>query len=233
MLLHRQRNLAATFQAALTNIVRLRSRRLRMTSEASFRREVTELLESAEDEAKGLGYSPESVADGKFAVVTFLDNSVLDSRNPAFVQWGGLLLEQECFGTNNGGQIFFERLQRLLDQPASRELADTLEVYQLCLLLGFRGQFVEQEGVGRTARILESAARKIGLGRGEPGELTPTWRMPEQPVVTVARDPWLRRLVYASLGFLVLAVALFAIFRYTLRSHISQLEDGTMIFLGR
>ena len=233
MLLHRQKNLAAIFQAVFTNIVRLRSRRLPVTSEFAFRREMMKLLKSAEDEATMLGYSPESVANAKFALVTFLDNSVLDSQNMAFVQWGGLLLEQEWFGTNDGGQIFFDRFQRLLDQPDSRDEVDALEVYRLCVLLGFHGQLRQKDAGGAAVSMLDAAARKIARVRGVSGDLTPTWRIPEQSALTVTVDSWLPRLMVALLGSLVLALALFVGFHSALRSHISALEERTTTLAGR
>src|SRR5438552_2740353 len=99
------------FQAVFTHIVRLRSRRLEVADEASFRRDMKRLIAAAEGEATSQGYRSEDVNDAKFALVVFMDNAVLGGQPNAFVQWRGLLLQQEWFGINNGGQVFYEKLK--------------------------------------------------------------------------------------------------------------------------
>jgi len=47
----------------------------------------------------------------------------------------------ELFGQTDAGVVFFEKLERFCSRRDSEQLADILEVYLLCLLLGFEGRY--------------------------------------------------------------------------------------------
>src|SRR5882762_2264871 len=134
-------NLALAFQEVFTAIVRLRSNRQQVTNSEAFRGQMKQALQRAEQEARSGGYKAEDVRQVLFAVVAFLDESVLSSRNPIFADWPRLPLQAELFGHQLGGEVFFQELQKVLSRPDSNELADLLEVYGLCLLLGFKGRY--------------------------------------------------------------------------------------------
>ena len=64
-------------------------------------------------------------------MVAFLDESVLNSRNPIFADWLRKPLQEELFGTHIAGEVFFQNLQQLLGRSDSPDLADLLEIYHL------------------------------------------------------------------------------------------------------
>ena len=70
-----------------------------------------------------------------------LDESILNSRNPLFADWSRKPLQEEMFGIHIAGETFFQYAQQLLARPDSPEAADLLEVYYLCLLLGYCGRY--------------------------------------------------------------------------------------------
>ena len=121
---HRTENLALVLQEALTAIVRLRSNRQAVSDAGSFRIHMREALKSADQEARKLGYSGDVMQLATFAVVAFLDESILNSRNPMFADWPRKPLQEELFGTHMAGEVFFQNLQKLLGQTDSPELAD-------------------------------------------------------------------------------------------------------------
>jgi type VI secretion system protein ImpK len=98
------------------------------------------------EQTKSLGYSSESNQFAFFAVVALLDESVLKMQHPAFADWAQRPLQEEMFGHNRAGEVFFAQLQTLLTREDSPEAADSLEVYCLCMLLGFRGKYALTSG---------------------------------------------------------------------------------------
>jgi type VI secretion system protein ImpK len=134
-----QENLASIFQECFTIVARLR---LGVVSEeASFRRRVIELLRAAQENARRYEYSDAAGKSCVMALVALLDESVLNSTGSSFAQWRGKPLQEELYGHSLLGEKFFDNLRRLLAQEDGDELADVLEVYYLCLLLGFRGRY--------------------------------------------------------------------------------------------
>src|SRR4026208_2383700 len=137
----RAENLALILQEVMTAIVRLRSNRQAVNDANSFRAHMREALKTADNEARRYGYSGDDIQLAIFATVAFLDESILNSRNPLFADWPRKPLQEELFGTHMAGEVFFQHLQKLLSRIDSHEAADVLEVYYLCVLLGFGGRY--------------------------------------------------------------------------------------------
>jgi type VI secretion system protein ImpK len=216
----RPENLASVLQEVLTGIVRLRENRESVTDAQRFRAQIKESIDRADRDAKQRGYSPDTVRAAVFAVVALVDESVLNRQVPIFADWARKPLQEEYFGVAVAGEMFFENLKRMLAQTDSTVLADLLEVYQLCLLLGFRGRY----GVGaqgELASIMDAIATKIRRVRGVPAELSPAWALPQMEKLPVQSDPWGRRLLFMLLACLGLALLLFIGFSLSLSSGMS------------
>lgn len=204
--------LALTLQETLTAIVRLRADRQVAADAASFRAHVRQVLSVAEQEARRAGYSGDDVRLALYAVIAFLDESVLSSRQPMFAEWPRKPLQDELFGGGSlGGELFFRNVEALLARQDSAELADVLEVHQLCLLLGFHGRYSAQEG-GALQVLMQKVADKIHRIRGPYGELSPAWAPPPGDIAIPTRDPWARRLVIAAGAAAVVALLLFTVY---------------------
>src|SRR5271166_1895435 len=134
-------NLALAFQEVFTAIVRLRYNRQAVSNAETFRAQMKQALRIAEQEARSGGCSADDVKQVIFAVVAFLDESALSCHNPAFADWARLPLQAELFGHQLAGEVFFQELQTTLGRSDSSQGADVLEVYYLCLLLGFKGRY--------------------------------------------------------------------------------------------
>jgi type VI secretion system protein ImpK len=75
----------------------------------------------------------------RYALVCWLDELfVLDS--PWESQWNERKLEGELYGTNDRAWKFWEQARRAETQPGS----DALEVFFLCVILGFRGDLRDE-----------------------------------------------------------------------------------------
>jgi len=221
-------NLALIYQEVLTAITRLRSNRQAATDAGTFRNQMKAAISAAESEATSKGYPLEDTRLATFAVVAFLDESILNSNNPVFADWPRMPLQEELFGGHTAGEIFFQCIDRLLAHSDSPHLADTLEVFALCLLLGYRGRYSlsGQEGM-RT--VLEAIADKMQRIRGGVRPLSPNWSPPQDAMRPRAYDPWVRRLAFGAVGFLLLALLLFVGFKFTLMSGASGLHSTASI----
>jgi type VI secretion system protein ImpK len=213
-------NLALAFQEVFTAIVRLRSSRQQVTNSEAFRAQMKSALQRAEQEARSGGYKAEDVRQVLFAVVAFLDESVLGSRNPVFVDWPRLPLQTELFGRQIAGEVVFQELQKTLGRADSAETCDVLEVYGLCLLLGFRGKYAAA-GAGDLQSLISAIQEKLRRVRGPSGPLSPRGLLPSDTVRVAHSDPWVRRLGILAVSVVALTVIAFVIFKLVLNSGLS------------
>src|SRR5690606_10520389 len=137
----RRGQLALALQEPFTVAIRLRANRQVAADADSFRAHIKQLLGAADRAARRLGYDGGDVRLAVYAFIAFLDESVLNSNQPMFAAWPRQPLQEEIFGEHMAGENFFRYLDDLLARQDSEDLADLLEVYQLCMLLGFRGRY--------------------------------------------------------------------------------------------
>jgi len=203
-----QENLALLYQGLLTGIVRVKARRQHITEGESFRRRTKATLQEVERFAASAGYEARDVRDAHFAVVAFLDSVVLNSSDPVRAEWERKTLQEELFGQTDAGVVFFEKLERFYGQRDSGQLADILEVYLLCLLLGFEGRY---SGALRAEldNIIEKVKRRIDDIRGDNSRLSPSRELPDEPALPVAQAQGANRLRLAALAALLFTVIIF------------------------
>lgn len=218
----RVENLALVFQEVLTAIVRLRAGRQELSDAESFRFQIREALKAAVQEARNRGsYSPDDIKMATLAMVGFLDESILNMRNPMFADWPRKPLQEELFGIHMAGEVFFQNLDKLLARQDSADLADILEVHYLCLLLGFRGRY-SVGGKAELSLVMNHTADRIRRIRGFSPD--PFIESTEQEVVRVADDPWVKRLIFGAAGCAILVLVLFVLFKIVLSSGASSLH---------
>jgi len=205
-------NLAVLFQTLLTVIVRLRSNRQPVKDAQKFRTEMKGGLQLAEKEAVKRGYISEDIRLATFAIVAFLDESILNSSDSAFADWARMPLQEELYGNQLAGETFFQNLDRLLARNDSHDAADLLEVYLLCLLLGYRGRY-ELSGQEALRPVVDAVMEKIRRIRGPLTGLSSSWAVPEGTIKMTRPDPWIRRLALAAGISACLALVLFLLFK--------------------
>jgi type VI secretion system protein ImpK len=220
----RAENLAFCFQELLTVGERLRANRQAVHDAESFRYQIREGLKSAGEEARRRGYSGEDIQLAVFAVVAFLDESILNVQNPIFADWPRRPMQEELFGHHVAGEIFFQHLAKLFTRDETQDVADVLEIYLLCMLLGFAGKY-SLGSRGELKAASDTARQKIQRIRQMPADLGPGWALPDEPVRSSGGDPWVRRLVIAAAACLLIAVALFGIYKVSLGSGVGRMES--------
>jgi type VI secretion system protein ImpK len=217
-------NLALIYQEILTAITRLRSNRQAVADAGSFRDQIKAAIGAAEADATRKGYAADDVRLATFAVVAFLDESILNSNNPLFADWQRMPLQEELFGVHTAGEMFFHCIDRLMAKNEPGQSADLLEIYALCLLLGFRGRYSVsgQEGV---RSIVSTVTEKLQHLRGGFGPLAPNWAPPADVVRQRSSDPVVRGFLFGALGAALIAILCFAGFKYVLIAGASGLHS--------
>ncbi len=220
----RPENLALAFQELLTVGERLRSRRQQVTDARAFRDQIWEAVKMAQADAAGRGYSGDDIELALFAVIAFLDESVMMMHSPALADWPRMPLQQQRYGHDIAGEVFFQNLQKILARSESNELADLLEVYYLCLLLGFAGRYT-MGGRGELSSIMQAASDKIRRIRRSSTEISPHWALPGDRVQASGGDPLVRAMTIGAALCFVLMVVLFILFRISLGNGISKMGN--------
>jgi type VI secretion system protein ImpK len=191
------------------------------------------------EEAKAYGYSSELNQLAFFAVVALLDESVLKLQSAAFADWAQRPMQEEMFGHNRAGEVFFEHLRTLLARQDSQETADCLEVYCLCMLLGFKGQYALSSGntdyfssqgpsrgpsrpSGEIQTLIRQTRDKINRIRGQVAFMPDGAPTPEVKQ-TAAIDRWSRGLGIAAISLLVLTLLVYGGSLVALLSGASQI----------
>jgi len=219
----RPENLALSFQELLTVGERLRSHRQQVADANAFREQIWEAVKIAQADALKRGYNGDDIELALFAVIAYLDESILVIHAPAFADWARMPLQQQRYGHDIAGEVFFQNLQKILTRSETHELADLLEVYYLCLLLGFAGRY-SVGGRGDLAAIMQATADKIRRIRRSAGEISPRWALPNEPVLAGGADPLVKGLLIATAGCFVLMVVLFVVFQLSLSSGVAAMK---------
>jgi type VI secretion system protein ImpK len=220
----RLENLAFVFQELLTVGERLRAHRQQVTDANSFRQQLWAGVKLADEDARRRGYTADDIELAIFAVVAFLDESILNMRSPVFADWPRQPMQEERYGHHVAGEIFFQNLQKLLGRTDSQELADLIEIYYLCLLLGFAGRY-SLGGRGELRSIATQAGEKIQRIRRSGPELAPAWRLPTGEAIRAAGgDPWVKRLAIGAGSCFALLLILFIAFYFALGSGVTSIQ---------
>jgi type VI secretion system protein ImpK len=207
----RAENLAFVFQELLTVGERLRSNRQQVADAASFRAQIWGAVRQAEEDARRRTYPTDDIELAVFAVVAFLDESILNLRLPVFADWPRQPLQEERYGHHVAGEIFFQNLQKLLTRTDSQDLADLLEMYQLALLLGFAGRY-SMGGRGELRGITMQTGDRIQRIRQTSSWFAPGWQLPAEPPAKTGGDPWVSRMAVILIACVVLMAVLFGAF---------------------
>lgn len=211
----RGENLALSYQGLFTGIVRIQSGRQHVTDGEVFRKRTKAALEEVQRDGVKSGYDGADVQETHFAVVAFLDSVILNSNETIRPEWERQTLQADLFGQNDAGTVFFEKLERFRSRRDSQQLADVLEVYLLCLLLGFEGRY--SGGLrGELYSITERLRARIEDIRGKSGRIAPEAVTLEAPAP--AKQAASRGLPYGliMLGAVIVTVLLFAAAKWSL-----------------
>ena len=177
----------------------------------AFRDRIRTFLAGFERGARRLQASADDVHLAKFAYCALIDEVVLMSKLRIREVWERRPLQLELFGEQLAGERFFEHLETLRQAGASR--LQVLEVFHMCLLLGFQGRYVI-EGSEKLNYLTGRLGDEIAQLRGRRAVFAPHWAAPDR--VSHALKNEVPLWVIGSV-ILALAVAAYSALRFVLQ----------------
>ena len=170
----------------------------------SLRGTMDTLLRQLEQDAEVSGYKEAMAQNAKFALAAFADETVLTASFPLRSDWEKYPLQLEYFGEQLAGVKFYERLEDLMKSP--EENADVLELYYLCLLIGYKGKYkiyFEDQLRGVIEQVAECLRR---VNRLRTGVLSPHWKATDQPRLIASQSipTWAKITGTAAIGLVIL-----------------------------
>jgi len=143
------------------------------------RQKIAGMLEDFEKRAERYRFNHKIVQVSKFALASFVDETVLTNNFPLKNEWEKNPLQLEYFGEQLAGNKFFDKLDAMLQQIDVT--ADAIEIYYFCMLLGFKGRYAIYEH-DKLLSIMQSTANAlVKAGKIKPVELSPHWLANDQP----------------------------------------------------
>ena len=180
------------------------------------------LFHQAEETAKSAGVSTDVLTHARYAVAAYLDEMIINSRWTHREQWAAKPLQYDLFGEYVAGEGFFKRLETIRRSlPLNVEL---LEVYALCLMFGFEGQYRLHER-DRLRGLVEDVAREVQAKRDVAPVLSPNGHRPEELLELVKRELPVWVIMVMSMGIILLVyMALSFLINQDVMSVLDQLK---------
>ena len=147
------RRLADFYSKCFTLILQLRAAQ-EFGDAAVLRDRTRRVLRKAEDDITRAGFDAADRRLASFAVVAFLDETIQASTWSEREKWLAQPLQLQLFERYDAGEEFFVRLEELRqprrpspddDFAPPKQRLQVIEVYYLCLALGFRGRYQLRE----------------------------------------------------------------------------------------
>jgi type VI secretion system protein ImpK len=198
----KDRRLAEIYAPVFTLILNLRGS-MEFGDAEPLRDRIRKLLKQSKQEALQSGVPSEDIRLAEFALVAFMDETILSSDWTQKDRWVAKPLQLELYERYDAGEAFFDRLEQLREQSAVQ--AEVLEVYYLCMALGFKGKYQlhEQEKLRTLVEDTFDDLRQLpGL---QQGALSPHGK-PRDQVVNEMRSkvpPWM---IAAGAGLVALLI---------------------------
>src|SRR6516162_2367769 len=172
------------------------------------RQKIDEQFRALETRARQSDVPQEDVQQAKYAIAAFIDEMILTSSWPLKESWADKPLQLAYFNDFAAGEEFYNKI----DTPRGAKRNSVLEVYYLCLTLGFRGKYVDLQGMEKKKVLMDTMLREMrGAAPAAPGTggLSPSWQPPDALPGIVKNFPaW----------FVAAACALFIILLFVLLS---------------
>ena len=172
--------LALLYEGILSVIGRVHTGRQRVHDPEDFRQRMKQALREIASTAARRGYAAEEVNEANFAVVAFLDEAILTVSDSA-ADWVGKSLGEELFNQRSAGELFFKHLEALRADRDSPGLAEVLEVYYLCLLLGYEGKFAGG-AKGELLMLISNLRERIDRMVVRDTQFSPDAVLPDEPL---------------------------------------------------
>lgn len=159
------------------------------------------LFNVAEEQGKSVGIQSDAYTQARYAVTAYIDEMIISSRWTNREQWSARPLQYDFFKEYVAGEGFFQHLDTIRrSMPLN---ADLLEVYGLCLILGFEGRYRIHERE-KLRDLIEDVTREVQAKRGDVPALSPNGKRPEELMELVKRELPVWVVLVTSAGIVLL-----------------------------
>jgi type VI secretion system protein ImpK len=168
---------------------------------AEFAHKMTQFLDDFGRAARKHGASPDDIDAAKYAFCAAVDEIILRSPFAIRDTWERRPLQLALFGEQLAGENFFNRLEALRARGSAHLQA--LEVFHMCLLLGFQGRYLI-EGGEKLAYLTARLGEEIAHLRGRRAAFAPHGEAPDRVAHQLKREIplWVLGSVFALVGAL-------------------------------
>ena len=141
------------------------------------RQKIDEQFRALETKARQADVPQEDVQQAKYAIAAFIDEMILTSSWPLKESWADKPLQLAYFNDFSAGEEFYNKIDALRGAKKNA----VLEVYYLCLALGFRGKYVDLQGMEKKKVLMDTLLREMRGAAPAPGAatLSPNWQPPD------------------------------------------------------
>jgi len=168
---------------------------------------------------------PEDVRDAQYAIAALFDEQILRARWSGSAEWNAQPLQFLYFQENKAGEGFFRKLDALRNEP---HRAHVMQIYFLCLAMGFQGSLGLMGGDGlastfeRTAAALDRfiPASDPTSPHGEPPDLGRNMLSGDRPLIRI------------GIGILALALVVFIVLEVVIHVSASSAAGPMKSYAG-
>ena len=169
------------------------------------RRQLLERVEEFEANARAGGLQRPKIVAARYVLCSFIDEVAASTPWGAGGVWGERTLLQEFHEEAWGGDKAFKLLERMGEDVAAN--ADLLELFYVCLALGFEGRYRgKPKGQEQLRAIADRLLATIRPKKGQPDERTLSLRWTGLTMPERSRS-WLPLWVVLAVGALILVGA--------------------------
>lgn len=189
-------------------------------------RRIAGVFDQTAERARSAGIPEEDITEARYALCAFLDEKILSAEWPGRQAWTAQPLQLTYFNENTAGEGFFQHLNALEATPRRLHV---LQIYYLCLTLGFRGQYAVRGGAG-LGDVVDEVGKRLSRALPPSDTISPRGE-PAGAVRSLVRREL--PLVAASVGVLVFSVVVFIVLRAIVGSSASTAANDMRNFAVR
>ncbi len=174
------------------------------------RQRINATFEQLRNRAQQVDIPSGDAMEAIYAIAAFMDEQILRSPWPARQQWMAQPLQLLYFQENTAGEGFFHRLAALEADP---ERSHVVQIYYLCLTLGFRGRYAVANQAELSV-LIERTSSQLTRRLANTDTFSPAGYPVRQ---RLNLSPKQFPVVGVALGFLALSLVLYTVLVFTTR----------------
>lgn len=184
------------------------------------RQRIVDVLDRMVGAARAAHLPETDIVEARYALVAFIDEQILKSAWPGRVEWMSQPLQLVLYREFTAGENFFARMRALLNQ-GGREVP--LQIYYLCLALGFRGAYGISGNAGALSSFTDAARDRVAQTLPSSSKISPHGQPRDRAEATRANRGALLGLFG---GCVVLVLVVISALQWSLRSTIRHAVDS-------